>query len=111
MPASDATTRFADRVADYVRYRPGYPPGVLEVLRREGALGPGAVVADVGSGPGLSAAPFLDAGPRVFGVEPNPAMRAAAEDLLAARSTFQSVGGRAEATTLPAVSVDLVVAG
>ena len=28
MPASNATSRFSDRVENYVRYRPGYPPEV-----------------------------------------------------------------------------------
>ena len=27
MPASNATSRFSDRVENYVRYRPGYPAG------------------------------------------------------------------------------------
>ena len=29
MPASNATSRFSDRVENYVRYRPGYPAGSL----------------------------------------------------------------------------------
>jgi SAM-dependent methyltransferase len=111
MPASDATSRFGNRVADYVRYRPGYPDEVLGILRREGALPPGAVVADVGSGTGLSAMPFLNAGHTVYGVEPNAGMRTAAEELLAGYPTFHSVNGSAEATTLPAASIDLAVAG
>ena len=37
MPESlHPTERFSDRVADYVCYRPGYPPELLECLRREG---------------------------------------------------------------------------
>ncbi|MGA2510144.1 MAG: SAM-dependent methyltransferase, partial [Candidatus Acidiferrales bacterium] len=33
MLAADPKQRFTNRVADYVRYRPGYPPAVLDVLR------------------------------------------------------------------------------
>jgi SAM-dependent methyltransferase len=111
MQPSDATRRFSNRVGHYVRYRPGYPAGLLDVLRRESGLGPSWVVADVGSGTGLSAAPFLEAGHVVHGVEPNREMREAAETLLRGFAGFRSVDGRAEASGLAAASVDLVVAG
>jgi len=39
------TTRFSDRVENYVRYRPGYPPEVLDLLRAECGLRPSHVVA------------------------------------------------------------------
>lgn len=70
----------------------------------------GSVVADVGSGTGLSARPFLEAGCNVFGVEPNAAMRAAAEEYLSAFSDFESVDGTSTATTLDDDSCDLVIA-
>jgi SAM-dependent methyltransferase len=104
------TERFSDRVEDYARFRPGYPPAVLDVLRREAGLAPQHVVADLGSGTGLSARLFLEHGNVVLGVEPNRAMREAAERLLAGWPGFRSVAGTAEATTLAAESVDLVVA-
>lgn len=110
MPGPDATTRFSDRVRNYVLYRPGYPPAVLDVLREETGLAPEHVVADVGSGTGISARLFLDAGNRVHAVEPNAAMRAAAVAALGAHPRFRSVDGAAEATTLPDASVDYVVA-
>jgi SAM-dependent methyltransferase len=105
------THRFSDRVENYVRYRPGYPVAVLDILRADAGLTPDAAVADVGSGTGISAELVLRNGNTVFGVEPNAAMRAAAEQLLAASPKFRSVAGTAEATTLPDASVDLVVAG
>lgn len=108
--AADATTRFSDRVENYVRYRPGYPAAVLEVLRAETGLAPGQAVADVGSGTGISAKLFLDAGHPVHAVEPNAEMRAAAEAMLGGDPRFRSVAGSAEATTLPDGSVDCVVA-
>jgi SAM-dependent methyltransferase len=102
--------RFSDRVANYVRYRPTYPPAVLDMLRRETGMGPQSVVADVGSGTGISAELFLREGAAVFGVEPNKEMREAAEGLLAGYANFQSVNGTAEATTLADQSVDFVTA-
>lgn len=110
MPVSNATSRFSDRVRNYVLYRPGYPAGVLDVLRAETGLAPGQVVADVGSGTGISAKLFLDAGHVVHAVEPNAEMRAAAEEALGGDPRFHSVAGTAEATTLPDASADLVVA-
>ncbi|MDQ3929373.1 MAG: class I SAM-dependent methyltransferase, partial [Chloroflexota bacterium] len=47
----------------------------------------------------------------VYAIEPNREMRGAAERLLSAYPNFRSLDGRAEATTLPAESVDFVTAG
>jgi SAM-dependent methyltransferase len=104
------TERFSTRVADYVRFRPHYPGAVIDVLVEEVGLTPAWIVADIGSGTGLSAQLFLDNGNTVMAVEPNPDMRAAAESLLDRWPTFQSREGTAEATLLPSASVDLVVA-
>lgn len=111
MPAADATSRFSNRVADYIRSRPGYPSAVLDLLRNEVGYTPDRVVADIGSGTGLSSILFLNNGNKVIGVEPNAEMRAAAESLLAGFPQFQSVAGAAEATTLADASVDMIVAG
>ncbi|MFP3941833.1 MAG: class I SAM-dependent methyltransferase [Thermoanaerobaculia bacterium] len=105
------TERFSGRVADYVRYRPGYPDALLETLVEATGLGPGRVVADVGSGTGISTELLLRSGARVLAVEPNPEMRLAAEERLGGEPRFRSVAGTAEATTLPDASVDLVTAG
>jgi SAM-dependent methyltransferase len=113
--APSSTERFSDRVASYVRARPGYPGQIPAHLARELKLAPGVVVADLGSGTGLSSEPFLRAGFTVIGVEPNAPMRAAGDAYLAQfgapPARFSSVAGTAEATTLPAASVDLVIAG
>jgi ubiquinone/menaquinone biosynthesis C-methylase UbiE len=108
---SDPTGRFSSRVEAYVRYRPGYPGGVIELVKAECGLTPESVVADVGSGTGILSETFLRLGCRVFGVEPNREMRGAGERLLAGHPRFESVDGRAEATTLPDSSVDFVTAG
>jgi SAM-dependent methyltransferase len=103
--------RFSDRVRDYVRARPSYPAAVLDVLREETGVGPAAVVSDLGSGTGISSALFLAAGYEVYAVEPNAAMREAAEAMHAGNPRFHSVAASAEETTLGSGSVDLVVAG
>ena len=48
----DPTLRFSDRVADYVRARPAYPPELLDLLRESQGFAAAWVVADVGSGTG-----------------------------------------------------------
>jgi SAM-dependent methyltransferase len=107
----DSIQRFTSRAEDYARYRPSYPDAVVELLQRACGLAEGAVVADVGSGTGISSELFLRHGYRVHAVEPNDAMRAQAERWLGGVPGFSSVPARAEATTLPDASVDLVVAG
>jgi SAM-dependent methyltransferase len=112
MKASPSSAeRFSDRVEDYVRFRPRYPFGLVALLQREIGLQASWHIADVGSGTGFSAEPFLKHGNPVTGIEPNPHMRAAAERLLARWPGFSSVAGTAEATGMPDCSVDLVVAG
>ncbi|HYL02921.1 MAG TPA: methyltransferase domain-containing protein [Steroidobacteraceae bacterium] len=106
-----STERFTSRAGDYARYRPGYPAEAIGLLRERCGLAPGAVVADLGSGTGILTALLLECGARVFAVEPNAAMRAAAESALRERPGFVSVAGSAEATTLAAHSVELLVAG
>lgn len=103
--------RFSDRAADYARFRPGYPEALMDVLDEEGGLGPGHVVADVGSGTGLLTRLLLDHGKRVVAVEPDAAMRRVAEEALGGRTGFRSVAGSAEDTTLADASVDYVTAG
>lgn len=102
------TTRFTNRVDNYVKYRPGYPPETLHVLAQECGLVAADPVADVGSGTGIFSRVLLDNGNRVFGVEPNAAMRGAAEQQLASYERFVSVDGTAEGTTLPGGSVPLI---
>ena len=103
-----STARFSDRVDDYVRYRPDYPPGLLDWLQRELGVDAGWSVADIGAGTGISSKMFLDAGHRVTAVEPNAPMRAAAEQWLSAYDGFHAVDGTADATGLADASVDLV---
>jgi SAM-dependent methyltransferase len=110
MAVTNPTQRFSSRVDNYVRYRPGYPPEVLELLKNECGLTPDSLVADIASGTGIFTRMLAENGNRVFGVEPNDKMRRAGERLLESCSGFSSIAGTAEATTLPDHSVDMVAA-
>ena len=111
MTASDATERFSNRVADYVRYRPGYPPALLDWLHHEMGVSTDTLVADIGAGTGISTRLFLAAGHPVIAVEPNAAMRNAADAWLSPDYLrLKLVDGTAEATTLADDSVGLVSA-
>jgi SAM-dependent methyltransferase len=108
-PDLKPTERFSAHAGYYAACRPGYPDCVIEWLRREAGLASDSVVVDVGSGTGLSASLFLRHGHTVYGVEPNAAMRGAAEHSLRHYPGFHSVAAQAEATTLPDASAGVIV--
>jgi len=105
------TERFSSRAEAYARFRPSYPPPAIDLLAARCGLVRGAAVADVGSGTGILTELLLARGAQVFAIEPNDAMRAAAEAQLARYPEFRSIKGSAEASTLARASVDLLVAG
>ena len=107
---TDTVARFSNRADNYAKYRPDYPPGVRDILKTECGLTATSIVADVGSGTGILSELLLRNGNQVFGVEPNAAMREAAERLLKEFPNFVSIDATAEATTLAASSIDLVTA-
>jgi SAM-dependent methyltransferase len=104
------TARFSDRVENYVRYRPGYPPEVIELLRSECGLQPSHFVADIASGTGLFTRLLLENGNSVFAVEPNLEMREMGMLELERYDRLVSVAGTAEETSLRSGSVDFVTA-
>jgi ubiquinone/menaquinone biosynthesis C-methylase UbiE len=110
MSIKDSTQRFSSRVENYVRYRPGYPKEVLELLKHECGITYDSVIADIAFGTGIFTRILLEDGNPVIGVEPNEAMRQAGERFLEEFSRFTSVAGAAEATTLPDHSVDIITA-
>jgi SAM-dependent methyltransferase len=101
----DPRERFTDTVEEYRRWRPGYPEALLDWI-----LAPGGVrtVVDLGAGTGISSRAIAARGVAVIGVEPNAAMRAAAE---AEGGNVRYVQGDAEATGLPDAVADRVVSG
>lgn len=106
-----STTRFSNRVADYVQFRPHYPVEIIDLLSAKCDLTPESVIADIGSGTGFIAKLFLENGNPVIGIEPNKEMREVGEEYLADFGRFTSMDGTAEATRLPAHAMDIAIAG
>jgi len=96
---------FADR---YDRVRPRPPSALIELLQALRQQRVGTVV-DLGSGTGLSTRFWADAADQVIGVEPNPSMRALAEDLTR-QANVRYVDGSGEETSLPDAIADIVTA-
>ncbi len=104
------TTRFSNRVDDYVKYRPSYPKEIVEFMGEKLGLSKESTVIDIGSGTGIFSEILLRNGNRVYGVEPNAEMRAAAETLLSKYPRFKSIDGTAEKTSLPDHVADFIIA-
>lgn len=114
---TDNIQRFTGLAENYDRYRQRYPTEeILTRLRAWCGLASSWVIADVGAGTGMVAEVFLENGNRVLAIEPNQEMR----DQM--RPSVEQQFGRpapqlcildatAEATTLPAASVDMVAVG
>jgi ubiquinone/menaquinone biosynthesis C-methylase UbiE len=102
------TTRFSNRVENYVCYRPDYPLEVIDLMRDEMNLRENSIVADIGSGTGIFARMLLERNCIVWGVEPNIAMRAAGKKFLNKFDKFKSVDGTAENANLPDKSVNII---
>jgi SAM-dependent methyltransferase len=107
---ADSKDRFSNRAAYYAKFRPSYPEAIPNFMKQELGLSATSVIGDVGSGTGILSQMFLKHGNSVFGVEPNKKMREIAETNLAGYSRFRSINGSAEATTLPASSIDIITA-
>lgn len=101
--------RFSNRVEAYQKYRPGYPQEALDYLYSVVGLRSDSRVADIGAGTGIFSKLLLERGSSVIAVEPNDAMRAAAEKTLKGYPNFRAVSGSAESTGLPDQSVEFIV--
>jgi len=106
----DNTQKFSGKADVYQKARPAYAPDMFVCLQQDFGVGPGSVVADVGSGTGILTRQLLEMGLKVFAVEPNMDMRQVAEQELGGVESFVSVAATAEHTTLPDESVDFVFA-
>jgi ubiquinone/menaquinone biosynthesis C-methylase UbiE len=102
---ADAGDRFTGAADVYARYRPGYPPALLDWVIREAGLAHGDRVADIGCGTGIASRLLAEHGLRVVGVDPNADMLREA----AAHGGASYLRARAEATGLADASVRLVV--
>ncbi|MCP1184426.1 class I SAM-dependent methyltransferase [Paenibacillus sp. 1781tsa1] len=101
--------RFTSRVDSYLKYRPSYPKEAIDHLYDVVGLDANSNIADIGSGTGIISKLLLERGSYVITVEPNQAMREAAEQTLKSNPQFQSIAGSAESTGLPDQSVDFIV--
>jgi len=107
----DSKVRFSDRVNDYKKFRPTYPPGVVSFILDNCPVAKDWKIADIGSGTGISTKLFLDGLKcSIYAVEPNKDMRMASEESLKDNSLFSSVDGCAENTNLPNNSIDMIAA-
>ena len=109
-PVGGVAQIFSPKVADYLASRPGYPAKLFESLTSTCNLRNGAVVADIGAGTGLFTHGLLQHGYQVIAVEPNAAMRAAADQLLTGYPGYRSEHGSAESLPIQPSSVDLITA-
>lgn len=101
--------RFSNRVDSYLKYRPSYPKEAVDYLYDFVGLRSNGKIADIGSGTGIFSKLLLERGSSVIAVEPNQAMREAAEQRLRSNPNFQTMSGSAESTGLPDHSVESIV--
>jgi len=100
--------RFDNMGEIYAQFRPSYPAAFMRYLAADVGMSADGVVADIGAGTGILTRLLLEAGHRVYAVEPNDDMRRVAERDLSPFEGFVPVCGEAEATGLADGSVDLV---
>ncbi len=103
--------RFSNRVENYAKYRPHYPNEIIKFLNTTIGLTKGDIIADIGSGTGISSKLFLDNGNEVYGIEPNAEMRSAGEKYLINYKNFYSIDASSEYTKLESESVDIITSG
>lgn len=100
------TGRFTDRAASYRLHRPSYPAGAVDAMIAGLGEPTSLSAADIGAGTGISSRVLAERGLMVHAIEPNQAMREAAQP----HPRVRFVPGTAESTGLPDASVDLVLA-
>lgn len=104
-------SRFSNRVENYAKYRPDYPKEIVSFLRKTIGLTEKHIIADIGSGTGISSKIFFDNGNQVYGIEPNREMREAGEKYLSNYTNFHSIEASSEDTKLECESIDMIILG
>ncbi len=101
------SSRFSDRARDYALYRPTYPLEAIDAIIRATEMSSSRCLsaADIGAGTGISSRLLADRNLHVLAIEPNQAMREAAEP----HPNIEWRAGTAEHTTLDTASQDLVL--
>lgn len=106
----DSSEVFSSKAEKYAQFRWGYNPACIQTIFDVTGINHKACVADIGAGTGILTREFIGKVGMVYAVEPNPEMRAIAQDELERFTSCQVVDGRAEATGLASQSVDLITA-
>ena len=105
--SADPRQRFNGLAQGYARWRPSYPPALLDWIEKTAGLKPGAAIVDIGCGTGIATRLWTARGHKVTGVDPNLDMLAQAR--VSGPETY--VLAAAEATGLPSGAFDLLSAG
>ncbi len=104
--------RFASTVGLYEELRPPYPPAFFSRVARQLGFARGHALIDLGTGPGLLALGFAPYVGRIVGVDPEPAMIAAATAAASRASrTLTLIEGKAEELPADVGSFDVVAIG
>ena len=104
--------RFATTAEFYEKYRPPYPAAFFRSVAQRLALDKRHALIDLGTGPGVLALGFAQYVGRVVGVDPEPAMLAAASAAAArAGAEISFIEGRAEDLPDNILSFDMVTIG
>ena len=98
---------FSGKAEVYMQCRPRYAQGVLDFIRRETALTPDSLIADIGAGTGIFTGQLMSLGCRVAAVEPNGDMRSRIAETAPGA---EIISAPAEHTGLPDGSVSLITA-
>jgi SAM-dependent methyltransferase len=104
--------RFASTVALYEELRPPYPPAFFREVAQRLSLSKQHALIDLGTGPGPLALGFAPYVGRIVGVDPEPAMLAAAKQAAErASQPFTLIAGKAEDLPDDVGSFDVVTIG
>lgn len=100
----NAKERFSNRAIDYANCRPSYSTDAIEFILAGLNSSARIIAADIGAGTGISSRQLAERGARVFAIEPNAEMRAAASP----HPSVEFCTCTAEQTGLDDTSIDLV---
>jgi len=100
-------SHFEQMAADYASARPPYPAAIFDLLRDEGATGPGLRVLEVGAGAGLATVELVASGCEVVALEPGRDLGALLRQALPGVHVLPT---RLEDADLPVAAFDSVVA-
>jgi SAM-dependent methyltransferase len=104
--------RFATTAAMYEELRPPYPAELFDTIAQRLSLGKQHALIDLGTGPGVLALGFAPHVGRIVGVDPEPAMIAAAREAAARASrAITLIEGKAEDVPADIGSFDVVTIG